>query len=81
MQYTKNEDGSVVVAYTISLSTLTNDGNYSLTLPEASKIVGLYPEQTADYTPIPGDYYIDNGDIADSSVVPSADFSIAYTQV
>jgi len=81
MQFIKNSDQTMVTAYFIGVASLTSDGNYSITLPEASKIVGLYQNQTAEYTPTTGDAYIDNGNINDSIVVPLSDFNTQYTQV
>lgn len=78
MQYTNNNDGSVVTAYYIRSTTLTSEGNYSITLPEVFKIIGLHLEQTADYVPVEGDFYIDKGDIVSSSVMKMSEFAVAY---
>ena len=80
-QFTNNKDGSVVTAYVVNKSILTDENNYAITLNEASKIVGLYPDQTMERIPVSGDYYIDNGDIASSSVMNSTEFLTSYTAV
>lgn len=80
MNYTKNDNSETIVAYTISEVILTELKNISITLPDAKKAVGLYPEQTADYTPMVGDFYIDAGDIKESSVMAAADFNKIYKQ-
>lgn len=79
MIYT-DKNGAKVQALRISEVSQSGFGNYAISLPEANKTVGLYIEQTKNYVPQVGDYYIDNGEIADSLVVSATDFANNYTE-
>lgn len=78
MPYINNETQEIVNAYAIE-QVIELEGHYAISIPDARKSVGLFPEQTASYIPQISDFYIDKGNIVDSYIVDHATFASNYT--
>lgn len=79
MKYINNETQEEVTAYRIS-NVIMLETNCAIWLQDASKTIGLFPEQTISYIPQIDDFYIEKNSILESLISPHDDFLNTHTE-